>query len=146
MEENSRRGPGRPKLEDTINPEWYKIIVDAGKEGKHITEFLITLGISWEGHHALLKRNTKYSEAVDAYKKLCENYWFNMAHDSMSKNGGNGFNSRLWSLIVRNKFPEHWSESTKIDVSTMGEKLNSNNKIEIEILKTKHGEKDNDAE
>lgn len=142
--EEPKRGPGRPRLEDTMNPEWYKIIIDAGREGKHITQFLIELGISWEGHHSLVKRNKKYSEAVLQYNKLCENYWYNMAQDSMAKNGGNGFNSRLWSLIVRNKFPEHWSESTKIDVSTMGEKLTSNNKIEIEIIKTKNGTTDGD--
>ena len=140
--EESKRGPGRPRLEDTMHPEWYKIIIDAGTQGKHITQFLIELGISWEGHHSLLKRNKKYSEAVLQYNKLCENYWYNMAQESMAKNGGNGFNSRLWSLIVRNKFPEHWSESTKIDVSTMGEKLTSNNKIEIEIIKTKNGTTD----
>ena len=143
--EEPKRGPGRPRLEDTMNPEWYKIIIDAGREGKHITQFLIELGISWEGHHSLLKRNKKYSEAVLQYNKLCENYWYNMAQESMAKNGGNGFNSRLWSLIIRNKFPEHWSESTKIDVSTMGEKITSNNKIEIEIIKTKNGRTDEDS-
>ncbi len=143
--EEPKRGPGRPRLEDTMNPEWYKIIIDAGREGKHITQFLIELGISWEGHHSLLKRNKKYSEAVLHYNKLCENYWYNMAQESMAKNGGNGFNSRLWSLIIRNKFPEHWSESTKIDVSTMGEKITSNNKIEIEIIKTKNGRTDEDS-
>lgn len=138
MEENNeqtKRGPGRPRLEDTMTPEWYKIVIDAGKEGKHITQFLIELGISWEGHHSLLKRNKKYSEAVQQYNKLCENYWYNMAQESMVKNGGNGFNSRLWSLIVRNKFPEHWSESTNIDVTTKGEQLNSDNKIQVEIIK-----------
>ena len=58
-----KRGRGRPKLEETMNPEWYKIIIDAGVEGKHITQFLIELGISWEGHYRLLKTNKKYSES-----------------------------------------------------------------------------------
>ena len=69
---NQPKGVGRPRLETTMNPEWYNIIIESGKQGKHITQFLIELGISWEGHHALLKRNTKYNEAVQEYKKLCE--------------------------------------------------------------------------
>jgi hypothetical protein len=132
MEE--KRGRGRPPLETTINPEWYNIIIQAGKSGKHITNFLNELGISWEGHHALLKRNTKYYEAVQEYKKLCEEYWYNLAHASMEKDGGQGFNSRLWSLIVRNKFPEHWSDSTRLDLTSKGEKV-GNEPIQIEIIR-----------
>jgi hypothetical protein len=133
---DNRKGPGRPRLEETMNPEWYKIIVDAGKEGQNVTQFLLTLGISWEGHNALLKRNKKYYEAVQQYKVLCEQYWFNLAHNSMSQNGGNGFNSRLWSLMVRNMFPQNWSESSKIDVTSKGDKLNtSDSPIQIEIIR-----------
>ena len=55
--ENEKKGVGRPKLENTMNTEWYNIIIDAGKTGKHITQFLIEIGISWEGHYKLLKRN-----------------------------------------------------------------------------------------
>jgi len=125
---------GRPRLERTMPEGWYEIITDAGKQGKHITDFLITLGISWDGHHALLKRNTRYSEAVNEYLKLCEQYWYNMALSSMDKDGGQGFNSRLWSLVMRNKFSKHWSEATKVDVTSDGEKLNQN-PVQIEIIK-----------
>jgi hypothetical protein len=134
MEE--KRKVGRPPLEQTMNPEWYTIIIEAGKTGKHITHFLTELGISWEGHHKLLKRNPKYNEAVQEYQKTCEEFWYNMAHKAMSKDGGVGFNSRLWSLIVRNKFPQHWSESTKVDVTTQGQAIDKQ-PITIEIVKTK---------
>jgi hypothetical protein len=133
--EQNKRSVGRPKLEYTMNPEWYNIIVEAGKNGKHITQFLMELGISWEGYHALLKRNKKFSEAVHQYKILCEQYWFNMAHKSMSDSGGNGFNSRLWSLMVRNMFPENWSESSKIDVTSKGDKINQDSSIQVEIIR-----------
>ena len=132
--ENEKKGRGRPPLETTMKPEWYNIIIDAGEKGKHITQFLLELGISWEGHHALLKRNIKYSEAVDEYNKLCENYWYNMAHQAMAENGGNGFNSRLWSLIVRNKFSSRWSEQSRVDLTTQGDSLN-NSPIQIEIIR-----------
>jgi hypothetical protein len=140
MEESKKR-TGRPPLERTMNPEWFNIILDAGKKGKHITQFLLELGISWEGHHALLKRNIKYSEAVDEYHKLCENYWYDMAHKSMEDNGGNGFNSRLWSLIMRNKFGNRWSEQSRVDVTTQGESITSS-PIQIEIIRKKIEEED----
>lgn len=135
MNDEETRGRGRPRLETTMSPEWYKIIIDAGKKGKHITQFLIELGISWEGHHSLLKRNNKYNEAVDEYLKLCENYWYEMAHKSMDETGGNGFNSRLWSLVMRNKFSTRWSEQSRVDLTTQGNAITNNAPIQIEIIK-----------
>lgn len=136
MEEN-KKPVGRPRIETRLNPMWKEIIIESGRQGKHITDFLIKLGISWEGHYTLLKRNKEYSETVQEYTKLCENYWYEMMINSMEKNGGNGFNSRLWSLIVRNKFPNNWSESTKVDVTTNGQDINGDNKIQVEIIKPK---------
>jgi hypothetical protein len=129
-----KKPKGRPRIENTLTPMWKEIILDAGKEGKHITQFLNELGISWEGHYKLMDRRKDYNEAVQEYERLCENFWYNMAYNSMITNEGKNFNARLWSLIVRNKFPKRWSESQKIDISSMGEKI-SENKIEVEIIK-----------
>jgi hypothetical protein len=138
-----KRGAGRPRLEQTMNPEWYKMMIDAGRDGKHITQFLIDLGISWEGHHALLKRNKKYYEAFLEYQKLCENFWFKMAHDSMIDNEGAGFNTKLWSIIMTNKFKQNWKSEKHIDVTTQGEKLEpSKSPIQIEIIRKEMGKDD----
>ncbi len=140
-----KRGAGRPRLEQTMNPEWYKMMIDAGRDGKHITQFLIDLGISWDGHHALLKRNKKYSEAFNEYLKLCENFWFKMAHDSMIDNEGAGFNTKLWSIIMTNKFKQNWKSEKHIDVTTQGEKFEpSKSPIQIEIIRKEMGT-DNDS-
>ena len=133
----NKRPVGRPRVETRLTPMWKEMILESGRQGKHITDFLNKLGISWEGHYTLIKRNKEYSETVQEYTKLCENYWYEMARNSMEKNGGNGFNSRLWSLIVRNKFPNNWSESTKVDVTTNGQDINGDNKIQVEIIKPK---------
>jgi hypothetical protein len=133
-EENKNKG-GRPRLELTMPPEWYSIIVEAGREGKHITDFLITLGISWEGHYALLKRNKKYSEAFKQYEKLCEQWWFNKAHEAMESGQSNKFNQRLWSIIMSNKFKENWRDERKLDITTQGDKINETNQIQIEIIR-----------
>jgi hypothetical protein len=135
MEE--KRGRGRPRTESKLPDGWREIIVESGKNGKHITDFLITLGIGWDAHYAMMIRNKEYYGAVQEYQKHCEEYWYSMAQQSMATNGGAQFNSKLWSLIVRNKFPKHWSESTKVDVTTQGDKINEDKNITIEIVKPK---------
>lgn len=136
LESENKRGRGRPRIESKLPDGWKDIIIDSGKEGKHITDFLITLGISWDAHYNMMGRNYEYKQAVKEYEKYCEEYWFDMARTSMAENGGVAFNSRLWSLIVRNKFPKHWSESSKVDVVSNGETIQQN-PITIEIVKTK---------
>lgn len=134
MEEEIKR-KGRPPLERTMPPMWYEIIVESGRQGKHITDFLIQLGISWEGHYDLLKRNLKYSEAFKEYNKLCEQWWYNKAHESMEKGESNKFNQRLWTIIMKNKFKDNWKDEKQLDVTTQGEKLSDNKSIQIEIVK-----------
>ena len=133
-EEIEKKKPGRPRAEHGFPTEWEKIIIDAGEKGKHITQFLIEIGISWDTHHALIKRNLKYSEAVKKYEVLCENFWFNQAHNHMDENGGVGYNSRLWSLIMRNKFGQRWSEASKVDITSKDEQI-STQPIQIEIIR-----------
>lgn len=136
MEEANKKGRGRPRVETTMNPEWYKIIIDSGREGKHITDFLIKLGISWDTHHALLKRNTKYFEAFKEYQKLCENWWFERAYETVASGESNKFNQRLWAIIMSNKFRDNWREK-QVDVTTQGDKISDNKNIQIEIIKGK---------
>jgi len=59
-----------------------------------------------------------------------------LAHSAMIDDGGNKFNSRLWSLVMRNKFGDNWSEQTKVDVTTQGDKID-NKQIQIEIIRNK---------
>jgi len=136
MEENKRK-PGRPKADYKLPDGWRQIIIDSGRQGRHITDFLIILGVTFDQHYTMMERNKEYSSAVQDYQKYCEQYWYNLAYASMSSNGGAQFNSKLWSLIVRNKFPKHWSESTRVDVTTQGDKITDDKNITIEIIKPK---------
>ena len=135
------RKVGRPRVETRLPECWDEIILQAGNEGKHITDFLLTLGISWQAHYDLLQRNKKYKSVVNEYKKLCENWWFEKARTSMEENNGLGFNSRLWSLIMRNKFGDNWTDSTRVDVTSKGESIDKS-PIQIEIIKPTDNNKD----
>jgi hypothetical protein len=37
---------------------------------------------------------------------------------------------------MKNKFKDNWNDEKQIDITSMGEKLNSENKISIEIVKS----------
>ena len=129
-----KRGRGQPRSESKFPDNWKELILESGKNGKHITDFLIKLDISWENHDNLLERNKEYSETVSQYQKLCENWWFENAHSHMIENGGARYNQRLWSLIMRNKFGKRWSDKNEVDITSKGEKIEQN-KLEIEIIK-----------
>lgn len=133
-ENNEKRKVGRPRVETYLNPEWYNIIIDSGREGRHITDFLIKLGISWDTHYELIKRNVVYADAIKEYNKLCEQWWYERAHEAVSSGNSNKFNQRLWLQIVKNKFRDNWKDEKQLDVTTQGEKLGDNKSIQIEII------------
>jgi hypothetical protein len=94
------------------------------------------LGISWEGHGNLLKRNKKYNEAFNEYQKLCEQWWFERAHQAIESGESNKFNQRLWTIIMKNKFKNNWQDEKQVDITSKGDKLNpSENTIQIEIIR-----------
>ena len=133
-ENNEKRKPGRPRVETYLNPEWYTIIIDSGREGRHITDFLIKLGISWDTHYELIKRNVVYADSIKEYNKLCEQWWYDRAHEAVASGNSNKFNQRLWLQIVKNKFRENWKDEKQIDVTTQGDKVTDNKSIQIEII------------
>ena len=131
-----RRGRGRPRLEDTMTTQWKEIMLELGKEGKHITEVLTVLGISWNGHYALLERSKEYSQTYSEFLKLAETWWYNRAHEAMTEDNGMGFNTKLWETIMKNRFKDNWRSERYIDLSSKGERLNQqNNNITIEVIK-----------
>jgi hypothetical protein len=135
-EDKPRRGRGRPRVENKINPMWKDIMLESGEKGKHTTEILIELGISWNGHYAMLERNKEYKQTYSEFLKLAENYWFNLALDAMNDNGGNKFNTRLWETVMKNRFKENWKNEKQVDITSQGEKINgTDNKIQVEIIK-----------
>jgi hypothetical protein len=136
-EDNKKRGRGRPKAETTITPMWKEVILEAGRQGHHISHFLIELGISYETHYQLIKRNQEYSETVKEYNRLCEEWWFGKARESVEKGESNRFNQRLWTVIMKNKFRDNWHDAKQVDITSGGEKIQSDNKIQVEIIKTK---------
>jgi hypothetical protein len=138
--QTEKRPVGRPRTETYMNPMWKDIILEAGRNGKHITHFLLELGMTWDQHYALMRRNTDYSKTIKEYNKLCEEWWYNKAWEAVENGESNKFNQRLWTIIMKNKFRENWQDEKQVDITSAGEKLNGDNKIQIEIVKTLNDE------
>ena len=61
----------------------------------------------------------------------------------MVNNWKNGFNTKLWQVIMTNKFKQNWKSERHIDVTTQGEKLEpSKSPIQIEIIRKEMGKDD----
>lgn len=135
MEAEKNKG-GRPRLEKTLKAGWEEIMIQSGKEGKHITDFITKMGISREGHYAILARNKQYSDTYKEYQLHCEQWWFNKAHESIVNGESNKFNQRLWTIIMKTKFKNSgWTDEKQIDITSQGDKLSNPNAIQVEIIR-----------
>lgn len=133
--EEKNKPLGRPRIDLQLPDMWEEIIIDAGKNGHHITKFLLELGISWDQHYTLINRNKAYSKTIKEYNKFCEQWWYDKAHEAIESGNSNRFNQRLWTIIMKNKFRDSWSDAKEIDITTGGDKINKDNLIQVEIIK-----------
>jgi hypothetical protein len=68
-------------------------------------------------------------------RTLSHVWWINISRDSFASGTSKQVNSQLYSLILRNRFKDEWNHAeSKVDITTQGEKIDSNKKIEVEIL------------
>ena len=84
-------------------------------------------------------RTNGYPGASETSKSLLK-WWFDIAKNAWVEGKSKSINSNHWSLIVRNMFKERWSDKKEYDHSTLGQPLNTDNQIQIEIIKPKEDE------
>lgn len=121
-------------MEDTLPENWKEIILQSGREGKHLSDFVLKLGYSYESHYQLIKRNREYSDTIKEYNVLCEQWWYEQARTAVERGESNKFNQRLWTVVMKNKFRDNWSDDKNIDITTQGEKIGDNS-IQVEIIR-----------
>jgi len=126
-----------------IPETWYEDIIEIGSQGKAEVSIVVYMGINWDTHKRLMERSPKYLEAVNSAKKLSEEWWMEIARKEWINGNSKNINSNHWSLIMRNMFKERWSDKKEHDITSMGEKINDLNQIQIEIIRTKNEDTDN---
>jgi len=129
---------GRPlKNLNDLPQNWKLICQEMGQEGMFDVDLRVKLGITKDTFYSLLENEAEFSEAVKEFRELSHTWWSSIPRKGFKNGESKNLNSNLYSLIMRNRFKDDWNAEKKVDITTGGEKLDPNNKIQIEILKTK---------
>jgi len=129
---------GRPlKNLNDLPQNWKLICQEMGQEGMFDVDLRVKLGITKDTFYSLLENEPEFSEAVKEFRELSHTWWSSIPRKGFKNGESKNLNSNLYSLIMRNRFKDDWNAEKKVDITTGGEKLDPNNKIQIEILKTK---------
>ena len=134
----NKRPVGRPRktLKDLPN-NWQLMCQEMGREGHFDVDLRVRLGITKETFYSLLENEPEFYEAINEFRELSQNWWNSIPKKGFKDGTSKNLNSNLYALIMRNRFKDDWNVEKKIDLTTGGEKIDSNKKIEIEIIKTK---------
>lgn len=136
---------GRPlKNLNDLPQNWKLICKEMGQEGMFDVDLRVKLGITKDTFYSLLQNEPEFSEAVSEFRELSHTWWSSIPRKGFKNGESKNLNSNLYSLIMRNRFKDEWNAEKKVDITTGGDKLDSNNKIQIEILKTKIEEEPNE--
>lgn len=136
---------GRPlKNLNDLPQNWKLICQEMGQEGMFDVDLRVKLGITKDTFYSLLQNEPEFSEAVSEFRELSHTWWSSIPRKGFKNGESKNLNSNLYSLIMRNRFKDDWNAEKKVDITTGGDKLDSNNKIQIEILKTKIDEEPNE--
>lgn len=122
-------------VEQGIFPvDWKNTIKQMGSEGKSQSHFIVYLNISRPSYYKLLNVDTDFFNTIAQAKELSKLWWFEKVRDGFSNETSKNINGQLWSMVVRNMFPEDWIDKKEVDIQTGGQPI-KDNKIEIEIIK-----------
>jgi hypothetical protein len=139
-----KRPVGRPRKTLADLPTGWKLkLIEMGQEGMLDIDAIVYLGISKETFYVMLEDFSEFSDAVQEMRNLSQTWWASIPRKSFKDGKSKDVNSNLWHLVMRNKFGNEWNVEKKVDITTGGDKIDSNKKIEIEIIRTKI-EKDGD--
>ena len=114
--------------------EWKSEIMKMGSEGKSQSHFIVYLNISRSAYYKLIEIDTDFRNTIAQAKELSKLWWFEKVRGGFDKGDSKSINGQLWSLVVRNMFPEDYVDKKEVDIQTQGQPI-KDNKIEIEIIK-----------
>jgi hypothetical protein len=127
---------GRPKITiDEFPKDWKEQLLRMGADGMLDVDIKAYLNISNDTFYRLMEEESQFSEIVSQMRTLSHVWWINISRNSFANGTSKQVNSQLYSLILRNRFKDEWNAENKIDITTQGEKIDSNKKIEIEIIR-----------
>ena len=136
MTKRTGKPVGRPKISiDEFPKNWKDELIRMGNEGMLDIDIKVYLNISNDTFYRLMNEEPEFSEIVSRMRQLSHAWWVAISRNSFTQGTSKQVNSQLYSLVLRNRFKDEWNAENKVDITTGGEKIDSNKKIEIEIVK-----------
>ena len=141
MEDNKKK-VGRPAFENSKQLEekgifpkdWKQGLINLGKEGKAQTHFMVYLNISKNTYYKIIQIDPEFRDIVAQARDQSKLWWFEIAREGFDKSQSKTINGQLFSLMIRNLFPDDYVDKKEVDIQTLGQPI-KDNKIQIEIIK-----------
>ena len=128
---------GRPKVTISEFPKnWKEELARMGSEGQLDIDAKVFLNISNETFTRMMIEESEFAEAISMMRQLSHSWWARLPRQAFGSGTSKQMNSNLYSLVMRNKFKDEWNHAeNKVDITTQGEKIDSDKKIEVEIIR-----------
>lgn len=126
--------------------DWVEKLLEIGRNGGNRTDMLLLLNVSRDTFYRLMERSPKFLDAVNTSMEYSEQWWYNIAKREWITGNSKSINSNHWSLIMRNQFKDRWSDRKEHDITSMGEKINPDNNIVVEVIRPKEDDTKTDKE
>jgi hypothetical protein len=137
MTKRTGKPVGRPRLKlEDFPKDWKEQLLRMGADGMLDVDIKVYLNISNDTFARLLVDEPQFLEIVSQARQLSHSWWVSISRNSFASGTSKQVNSQLYSLILRNRFKDEWNAENKVDITSGGEKIDSNKKIEIEIVRT----------
>lgn len=136
-----KRPVGRPRK--TLNDlpiGWETKLIEMGQEGMLDIDAIVYLGISKETFYEFLEEYPNFTDTISRMRNASHTWWASIPRKGFKDGKSKDVNSNLWALVMRNKFKDEWNTEKKVDITSGGEKIDGNKKIEIEIIRNKEKE------
>ena len=137
MTKRTGKPVGRPKISiDEFPKNWKEELSRMGSEGQLDVDAKVYLHISNDTFTRMMAEEPEFSEAISIMRQLSHSWWARLPRQAFGSGTSKQMNSNLYALVMRNKFKDEWNNAeSKVDITTQGDKLDSNKKIEIEIVR-----------
>jgi hypothetical protein len=126
--------------------DWVEKLLEIGRNGGNRTDMLLLLNVSRDTFYRLMERSPKFLDTVNTSMEYSEQWWYNIAKREWITGNSKSINSNHWSLIMRNQFKDRWSDRKEHDITSMGEKINPDNNIVVEVIRPKEDDTKTDKE
>ena len=119
--------------------DWEERLYEVAKKGKGKMYYASELGLHRDTLYSLIDRDPKFKKVIKKCMELAEQWWVDKVIDSFENENSQRLNSNLWIYMVQNQFRDSGWVDRK-DITTDGKPINTDNNIQVEIIKPKDDE------